>query len=174
MVQAALLDLELTYELDKIRNMEKLNERVPPAQAQGGSKPIFEDVIINVKVKISALWVTLMFFYLYADVLTFYQPGTLEEIMAGEIAGMQINQVFSLTSAIVMAIPSVMVFLSLTLKAKANRWTNIIAGIYSAVVLLTANLLVPGVTYGIFYGIVEAVLIALIVGYAWKWPKQEG
>jgi hypothetical protein len=33
---------------------------------------------------------------------------------------------------------------------------------------------VPGVTYGIFYGIVEAVLIALIIGYAWKWPKQEG
>jgi hypothetical protein len=152
--------------------MEKLNESVPPAQARGGNKPIFEDVKINVKVKLSALWVTLMFFYLYADVLTFYQPGALEEIITGKIAGIQINQAFSLTAAIVMAIPSVMVFLSLTLKAKANRWTNIISGIYSAVVLLTANLLVPGVTYGIFYGIVEAVLIALIIWYAWKWPKQ--
>jgi hypothetical protein len=138
------------------------------------NETILEDVKINVKFKLSALWVTLMFFYLYADVLTFYQPGALEEIIAGEIGGIQINQAFSITAAIVMAIPSVMVFLSLTLKAKANRWTNIISGIYSAVVLLTANLLVPGVTYGIFYGIVEAVLIALIIGYAWKWPKQEG
>jgi hypothetical protein len=34
--------------------------------------------------------------------------------------------------------------------------------------------LVPGGLYYIFYVIVEAVLIALIVGYAWKWPKQEG
>jgi hypothetical protein len=134
---------------------------------------MLEDVKINVKFKLSALWVTLMFFYLYADVLAFYQPGALEEIIAGEIGGLQINQAFSITAAIVMAIPSVMVFLSLALKAKVNRWINIIVGIYSAFVLLTANLLVPGVTYGIFYGIVEAVLIALIIGYAWKWPKQE-
>ena len=135
---------------------------------------MLEDLKINVKFKLSALWVTLMFFYLYADILTFYQQGALEEIIGGELAGVQINQAFSLTAAIVMAIPSVMVFLSLTLKAKANRWANIIVGIYSAVDLLSANLLVPGVTYGIFYGIVEAVLIALIIGYAWKWPKQEG
>ena len=135
---------------------------------------MLEDVKINVKFKLSALWVTLMFFYLYADVLAFYQPGSLEEIITGKIGGLQITQAFSISAAIVMAIPSVMVFLSLALKAKVNRWINIIVGIYSAVVLLSANLLVPGVTYGIFYGIVEAVLIALIIGYAWKWPKQEG
>ena len=154
--------------------MEKLNESVPPAQARGGSKPIFEDVVINVKIKLSALWVTLMFFYLYADVLTFYQPGALEEIMAGKIGGIQINQAFSLTAAIVMAIPSVMVFLSLTLKAKANRWTNIIAGIYSAGLLLITVLLAKAFDpHYILYDIIEAVLIALIVWHAWKWPKQD-
>jgi hypothetical protein len=78
-----------------------------------------------------------------------------------------------LGAAILMAIPSVMVFLSLTLKAKANRWVNIILGIFHAGVLLI-TMLVPGGIYYIFYIIVEAVLIALIVWYAWKWPKQEG
>ena len=136
---------------------------------------MLEDVKINVKFKLSALWVTLMFFYLYADILTFYQQGALEEIMAGELGGVQINQAFSLTAAIVMAIPSVMVFLSLALKAKVNRWANIIVGIYSAGLLLVTVLLAGAFDpHYILYDIIEAVLIALIVGYAWKWPKQEG
>jgi len=132
-------------------------------------------VKINVKIKLSALWVTLMFFYLYADVFSFFQPGNIEEIIAGEIAGIQLNQVFLLGVAILMAIPSVMVFLSLTLKAKANRWANIIVGIFQAGVLLTTTTMVdPGGTwaYYAFYLIVEAVLIALIVWHAWTWPKQ--
>jgi hypothetical protein len=136
---------------------------------------LLEDVKINVKFKLSALWVTLMFFYLYADVLTFYQKGALEEIIGGELAGVQINQAFSFTAAIVMAIPSVMVFLSLALKAKVNRWANIIVGIYSAGLLLVTVLLAAAFDpHYILYDIIEAVLIALILWYSWKWPKREG
>jgi hypothetical protein len=73
-----------------------------------------------------------------------------------------------------MAIPSVMVFLSLTLKAKANRWTNIIVGILHAGLLLVTVLLATAFDpHYILYDIIEAVLIALIVWHAWKWPKQE-
>jgi hypothetical protein len=137
----------------------------------------FEDVKISVKIKLAALWVTLMFFYLYADVLAFYQPGHIEDVISGEVVGIQINQIFLLGSAMLMAIPSVMVFLALTLKAKANRWANIILGILYAGVLL-ATMFIPVETdeiwaYGIFYIIVEAFFIAVIVWYAWKWPKQE-
>jgi len=131
-----------------------------------------EDVKINVKIKLSALWVSLMFFYLYADVLTFYQTGFIEQIIAGEVIGIQINQVFLLGAAILLAIPSVMVFLSLTLKAKANRWANIILGIFFTV-FLPITMLMTTYAYYIFLGIVEVVFTALIVWYAWKWPKQE-
>ena len=135
---------------------------------------ILEDVKINVKMKLSALWVAVMFCYLYADVLGFYKPGIIEQIIAGEVAGFQITQVFLLGSAILMAIPSVMVFLSLTLKAKANRWANIILGIvYTGVILITLFMPGPSAYYYIFFGSVEVVLTALIVWYAWKWPKQE-
>jgi len=73
-----------------------------------------------------------------------------------------------------MAIPSLMVFLSLTLKAKANRWANIIAGVFLAGVLLT-TMLVGGEVWAYYrlYTIIEGVLIALIIWHAWKWPKQE-
>jgi len=144
------------------------NERIPGH---------LEDVKINVKIKLSALWVTLMFFYLYADVLSFYQPGIIEQIIAGEVLGIQINKLFLLGAAVLMAIPSVMVFLSLALKAKANRWANIILGIFHAGVLI-ATMFIPVETketyaHYIFYIIVEAVFIVLIVWHAWKWPKQE-
>ncbi len=138
---------------------------------------VLEDVKINVKIKLSALWVALMFFYLYADILSYYTPGHIEDVISGEVVGIQINQVFLLGAAILMAIPGVMVCLSLTLKAKANRWANIILGIFHAGVLLTTMFIpveiVETYAHHIFYIIVEAVFIVLIVWYAWKWPKQE-
>ena len=135
---------------------------------------IMEDVKINVKTKLSALWVSVMFLFAYADIKAFYKPGFIEEVMSGEAAGMQITQVWLLGGAILMTIPSVMIFLSLALKPKANRWANIIVGIFFTV-LTPISMFMPGVwAYYIFYGSVEVVLTALIVWYAWKWPKQEG
>jgi len=132
------------------------------------------DVKIDVKMKLSALWVSIMFFYIYADLLGFYTPGHIESLIAGEVGGKPITLAFLLGTAIVMAIPSVMVFLSLMLKAKANRWANIIVGIVNICVLIGATFFVGKVgTYYYFYAIVEGVLLALIVGHAWMWPKQE-
>jgi hypothetical protein len=65
-----------------------------------------------------------------------------------------------------------MIFLSLALPAKANRWTNIIVGIFNIVVGV-AGLIGETWAYYIFATIVEVVLLLLIVWYAWKWPKQE-
>jgi uncharacterized membrane protein HdeD (DUF308 family) len=138
-----------------------------------GSASVLEDVQVNVKFKLSALWVAAMFCYAYADIKAFYKPGSIGEVMAGKAAGMQISQVFLLSSALLMAIPSVMVFLSLALKAKANRWANIIVGIFETVIILIM-LFMPGVwAYLMFYGVVEIVLTSLIVWYACKWPRQE-
>ena len=135
---------------------------------------ILEDVKINVKIKLSALWVSVMLCYAYGDILGFMKPGALDHYMQGIGAtGAPMTQVMLLGIAIFMAIPSVMVFLSLTLKPKANRWANIILGIiYTCAVPLT--LLTPGISaYYLFLTIVEVVLTALIVWYAWKWPKQK-
>ena len=133
---------------------------------------MFEDVKVNVKMKLSALWVALMFFYLYNDVCGSFRQDQVEKVLSGEIA---LNQVSLFFAALLMAIPIFMIFLSLALPAKVNRWVNIIAGIVYAVVLVLVNLS-PGETwaYYAFYEILEAVFIALIVWHAWKWPRQEG
>lgn len=133
---------------------------------------ILEDVKINVKIKLAALWVAVNLLFLYVDIYSFFRPGIIEDALAGKVWEFQITQVWLLGVIILMTIPSLMVFLSLTLPAKANRWTNIIVGILYIVVTLGMTI---GETwaYYIFASIVEAVLLLLIVVYAWKWPKQE-
>ena len=133
---------------------------------------ILEDVKVNIKIKLSALWVSIMFIYLYVDVFGFYKPGVIEDAIAGKVWTFQITQVWLLGVIILMTIPSLMVFLSLVLPVKANRWTNIIVGILYIVVTLGMTI---GESYAfyIFGSIVEAVLLLLIVVYAWKWPTHE-
>jgi len=132
---------------------------------------MLEDMKINVKFKLSALWVTLMFLYLYNDVFGSFRQDQVEKVLSGEIG---LNQVSLFGAAILMAIPIFMIFLSLSLPAKVNRRVNIIVGIAYAVVLVLVMLVPETWAYYLFYEILEAVFIALIIGYAWKWPKQEG
>jgi len=136
---------------------------------------ILEDVKINVKTKLSALWVALVFFYLYNDVISFFRGDIIEEVIAGKPGGVQISQQFLFGMAALMAIPIVMVFLSLALRANVNRWVNIILGIFHIGLLVTVTLLVPGETWAYYalYMVFEAVFMVLIVYHAWKWPTQE-
>jgi len=129
-----------------------------------------EDVKINVKIKLSALWVAVMFCYAYADILAHMRSDIIEEILAGGPGGIQITQETLFGSAILQVIPIVMIFLSLTLKAKANRWANIILGMVYAVVAL-ATIIMPAEVWYYYYvfAIVEVVLTARIAWYAWKW-----
>jgi hypothetical protein len=132
---------------------------------------ILEDVKINVKIKLSALWVALMFFYLYNDLFSFFKPGTVEELVGGSLEGIVFTQELLFGAALLMALPSIMIFLSLTLKAKLNRMVNIIVGIFHMVVLV-GTLMVPGDLWVFYatYMVFEAVFIILIVWHAWKWP----
>lgn len=131
-----------------------------------------DDLKIHVKLKLSALWVSVMLCYIYGDYFGLYKPGALQEMLDGKMMPLgPVTQGMLLGTSILMAVPSVMVFLSLALKPNPNRWANIILGTtYTIIILIT----MPGAwAFYMFLGIVEAVLTALIVWYAWTWPKQE-
>ena len=131
------------------------------------------DVKIDVKFKLAALWVVLMFCYTYADILGFYAPGNLEELISGEIAGIQMTQELLLGSAILMVIPSLMIFLSLALKANVNRIVNILAGIAYLIILVSTFFTGRNPAYYILFASVKAVLLVLIVWHGWNWPQKE-
>ena len=128
-------------------------------------------IMEDVQIKLSALWVALMFIWQQGDVLRLYSgdfmPGG-EDITSELIS----TEVMWLVSAIWMTIPVVMLFLSLTLKYKANRWSNIIVAIFFVVLNLIGLGSYPW-GYDKFLIIVGFVFNILIVWYAWKWPKQE-
>lgn len=131
-----------------------------------------EDMKVNVKVKLAGLWIVLMFFYAYNDILSFFRQDITQEIIAGKVGGIAIDQMFLLGAGVLMAIPIFMIFLSLILPAQWNRWINIIVGLFH-IVLLAGSLLVPGdlwINYAL-YMLLEGVFIILIMFYAWTWPK---
>ena len=130
-----------------------------------------EDMKVNVKIKLSALWAAMMLLYIYADILSLFKPGQVEEMIAGRMGPFAITQGSLLTAAILMIIPAVMVFLSIALKSVANRWTNIILGVLYTLVNIS-NLIGETWVYYILFGIVEIALTLLIVWYAWKWMPQ--
>ncbi len=66
--------------------------------------------------------------------------------------------------------------LSLTLKDKANRWANIILGIFYAGFILfelTMSLTTVVHPYVILMDSSVIVAAAFIAWYAYKWPKQQ-
>ena len=123
----------------------------------------------EMRIKLSALWVVLMLTYLLGDVLRIFSG----DFKAGEIGGMQVTQGMYLGLAILMVIPAVMVFLSLTLKYPVIRWVNIIVAIFFFGFNLIGLPTYPS-AYDQFLIVVGLVFNILTVRYAWKWRKQEG
>ena len=131
-----------------------------------------EDIKVNVKLKFAALWASFMFLYTYVDYFHLYMPGKIEEILAGKVFTFDISYVFLLIAMIFVAIPALMIFLSVALGAKANRWINIIVAT-AYIPYMLFNLAGEAWVHMYFAAAVEVVLLLLIIRYAWKWPKQK-
>lgn len=128
-----------------------------------------EDVPVNIKIKLSGLWLAALFCWIYGDLLRLYsgdfKPG--DDLWEGMIT----SEMLWMVAAVTMIIPGIMVFLSLALPSKVNRWANIIMGIF-----YTGYNLIGVSSYSsafdIFLIILSIVFTVLVVWYAWKWPKQ--
>ena len=130
-----------------------------------------QDFRAPVKLKIAALWASLMFCYIYGDFFGLFDPGKLAAMNMGRMGplGIATPGVLIGVSAM-MAIPSVMVFLSLVLPLRPDRWLNIVLGIaYTAIMLLTMRGAPP---FYLFLGVIEVMLSLAIACYAWTWPRD--
>ena len=131
-----------------------------------------EDIKINLKLKLAALWASFMFLYIYVDYFHLYMPGKIEDIQKGRVFEFDITQGFLLAALVSVTIPALMIFLSIALPAKINRRVNIsIASMYIPYSLF--NLAGGAWMHMVFGAVVEVVLLSLIIRYAWKWPRIE-
>ena len=133
---------------------------------------IVEGVRIGVRLKISALWVAMLFLFAYGDIFGSFVPGHIDEIRGGTISGIEITQTFLLAASVYVAIASLMIFLTLVLRPPVGRWTNIVLPILY-IVSIVASVIGETWVYFWFLSIAEAVLLLLIIWYAWQWPTLE-
>jgi hypothetical protein len=132
-----------------------------------------EDIKVNVKIKLSALWGSVTFCYLYGDYFELYVPKKVQGLLDG--ANLLDSPMKLFAASVLVAVPALMVFLSILLKPSINRILNIILGVFFTLLMLFVALVsfTPWRNFYVFLALVEACITSLIVWYAWKWPKQE-
>lgn len=126
---------------------------------------------IPVQAKLAAAWASFMFLYVYVDILNFYKPGVVKGVLDGLVWKFQVSPPLLTIMLASVAIPAMMIWLSMTLPARVNRATN----------LVIAALLIPyslfnaaGATleWAAFYGLsigLEVLLLAFILRSVWAW-----
>ena len=134
---------------------------------------MLENQKVNIKIKLAALWASVTLCYLYGDYFELYTPDKVNSLISGE------NNLDSptklLIASIILAISSVMVAASIILKPKINRILNIIFGTLFTLMMIAIGIYSTHEWYlfYVFLAFLESIITALIVWYAWKWPKEK-
>ena len=134
----------------------------------------YEDLKIDIKIKLSALWTAVTLCYLYGDYFELYVPQKTQGLVSG------VNMLDSPTklfaASLLLAVPALMVFLCIILKPVINRLVNIIFGSFftAIMVLIAITSITPWLAFYVFFAVLESCLTVLIVLFAWKWPRQKG
>jgi len=124
-----------------------------------------------VRAKLAAAWTSLMFLYIYVDYLHLYTPGVIDDILAGIVFEFDISQTFVVIALIIVGTPALMIMLSMTLPARANRTLNLVVASLSIPI---AVFNVAGESWMYFYGlgvVLEVIVLAVILRSAWTWPR---
>lgn len=136
------------------------------------AKSQLHDAKIDVKIKLAALWAATMFCYIYGDYFELYVPGKLSSMSEGNILPLgAVTQGILVGTSGMMAVQSVMVFLSLVMKPAINRWVNVIFGLIFALIV-TLVIIQGGWIFYKVLGVVEIALLLAVAWQAWNWPRD--
>jgi hypothetical protein len=135
------------------------------------NKPNLQDSKVDIKVKLPALWAATMFCYNYGNYFELYIPGKLSSMLDGKMLPLgPLTQGVLLGTSIMMAIQSVMVFLSLVIKPVVNKSVNVVLGLILTLIMIVV--IQRAWTFYKFLGIVEIGLLLTIAWQSWTWPRS--
>jgi hypothetical protein len=126
---------------------------------------------VSVKIRLAAAWATLIALYIYADFLSLYRPGQLDEIGRGVMGPFTVSQGTLVVASLIVIIPAAMIVLSLLLSARANRLLNLLLAILYTLVNVS-NLAGEEWAYYYLFGIAEIAITLYIFFTAWRWPLK--
>lgn len=137
---------------------------------ENSSPQVIEDSKVDVKLKLASLWTCFMFLYIYVDYFALYMPNKIQDILKGTVFVFDISQEFLSIALVSVSLPAMMIPLSVVLSAKVNRIINlVIAMIYIPYTLF--NLAGEAWVHMVYGAVLECVLLAMIIRYAWTWPR---
>lgn len=144
------------------------------APASPRSHTALDDPRMPTPAKMATAWTSLMFLVIYIDYFHLYQPGEIDEIRGGFIFEFDISGTLMSIFFMIIAIPALMVMLSMTLPARVNRVMNlVVASLY--VPIMAFNAAGASWDYAFYYALtigVELVILAFILRSAWAWPRR--
>jgi hypothetical protein len=126
-----------------------------------------------IRLKLSALWASLMFCYVYGDFFGLFIQGRLAQMNKGIIGPLGMATPGTLVGvSAMMAIPALMVAFSLLLPRAISRWANVVFGLaYAAIMIVT---IVPGdEPFYLFFAVIEIALCVSITWIALRWRIGE-
>jgi hypothetical protein len=132
----------------------------------------YQDAPVDVKVVLAALWTAMLFVFAYVDIFGFFRADVLRSALDGTVASLDVdvNQVFLLATLGYVLVPALMVVLSLLLKPRVNRRSNITISVVYIVTIIVSCI---GETWAYYLvgSAVEVLLLAAIARTAWRWPQ---
>lgn len=131
------------------------------------------DQPIHIRIKLSALWVAVMFCYIYGDYFELYVPQKLDGLLSGK--NMLDSPGKLLIATILLTLPALLIFLSLFLKPAIVKWLNIAVGLFFTIFTLLVGLssLSEWRMFYVFLSLLESVLTFVIVILALRWQRGE-
>lgn len=134
----------------------------------------YRDTQVDVKIVLCALWIAMLFVFAYVDIFGFYRADVLDAALEGKVAttALAVNQIFLTFTLIYILLPTLMVVLSLLLKPRVNRITNVVVSLLYVITIIV-SLIGEQWAYYIIGSVIEVILLAAIARTAWKWPPPQ-
>ena len=129
------------------------------------------DTPVDVKLVLSAPWIVMLFVFAYVDIFGFFRADVLNAAIEGSVAttALAVNQVFLTSALVYILLPTLMVVLSVLLRARVNRTVNIVISLGYAITIIV-SCIGEQWAYYLLGSLVEVVLLVAIARTAWKWP----
>jgi hypothetical protein len=134
-------------------------------------RPSLVEHKVDTKLIIMSAWIAVMCLYIYCDIYSLYRPGQIDSMMKGKMGFLDVSQMSLFWAGVLMAIPSLMIFISPLATARVCRIINLlISPIYFLVNI--GNLVAE--TWGYYYllGLLELGMVIIIFIIALRWPRQ--
>jgi Family of unknown function (DUF6326) len=126
--------------------------------------------MVHVRIKLSALWTSMLFVFAYVDLFSLYRPDFRADLERGEVGGFAVDQAFLVGTTAYVVIPSLMVYGALVLRPRINRIANVGLSVLYAVTIVAGA--IGEWSYYVLGSAVEVALLAGVAYHAWTWEES--